>query len=84
MGTREREEKGGGALPEEDERGERSEGRTGQQGSDEVCLGCFGFLRPLCGANILSLLPGSQLKGERGVSEGAGLHFSKQKRKYSV
>lgn len=63
MGTREGEEEG--ALPEEDERGERSEGRTGQQGSDEVCLGYFGFLRPLCGANILPLLPGSQLEAKK-------------------
>lgn len=30
---------GGGVLPEEDERGERSEGRGGRQGNDEVCLG---------------------------------------------
>lgn len=37
-------------------------GGQARQGSDEVCLGYFGFLQPLCGANILSLLPGSQLK----------------------
>lgn len=57
-----------GALPEEDERGERSEGRTGQQGSDEVCLGyvlfCFVFfLQPLCGASILSLVLSSKENG---------------------
>lgn len=63
MGTTEREE---GALREEDERVEGSEGRTDQQGSDEVCLGYFGFLRPLFGANILSLLAGPQGKGESG------------------
>lgn len=64
MGTTEKEEEG--ALPEEDERGERSEGRTSRQGSDEVCLGYFIFLRPLCDANILSLLPGSQFKEKKG------------------
>lgn len=47
MGTTEREE---GVLPE-DGRVEGSYGRTGQQGSDEVCLGYF--LWPLCDANIL-------------------------------
>lgn len=30
--------------------------RQTQQGRDEVCLGYFGFLRSLCGVNILSLL----------------------------
>lgn len=54
---------------------ERSEGRTGRQGSDEVCLGYFGFLRPLCGGNILSLFPGPQLK-EHCFFAGAGIHFS--------
>lgn len=77
MGTTEREEEG--ALPEEDERGERSEGRTCQQGSDEVCLGYFGFLLPLCGANILSLLSGSQLKGERGFLQVLAYIFLNKK-----
>lgn len=62
MGTTER---GGGVLPEEDERGERSEGRGGRQGNDEVCLGYFGFLWLLCSASVLSLLPHSKLKEKR-------------------
>lgn len=62
MGTTGREREEEGALPEGDEREERSEGRIAQGGGDEVSLGYLGFLRPLCGANTLSLLPGSQLK----------------------
>lgn len=48
------------AIQEEDERGARSEGRTGQQGGNEVYLAYFGFLRLLCDANIRSLLSSSQ------------------------
>lgn len=80
MGTTEREE---GALREEDERVEGSEGRTGQQGSDEVCLGYFGFLRPLFGANILSLLAGPQGKGESGgVVCAQGHHWPRENVSY--
>lgn len=87
MGTTEGEEGGGGGaggccLPEEDERVVGSEGRTGQQGSDEVCLGYFGVLRLLCGASVLPLLVGPRREGGRGGmreeaegSAGASFHF---------
>lgn len=38
----------------------RSEGRTGQQGGNEVCLAYFGFSRLLCDANICTLPSKSQ------------------------
>lgn len=83
MGTTEGEEGGGCCLPEEDERVVGSEGRTGQQGSDEVCLGYFGVLRLLCGASVLPLLVGPRREGGRrgGMREeaegsaGASFHF---------
>lgn len=87
MGTTEGEWGGGGGccLPEEDERVVGSEGRTGQQGSDEVCLGYFGVLRLLCGASVLPLLVGPRREGGWGWgggmreedegSAGASSHF---------
>lgn len=92
MGTTEGEGVGlpTGAVGKGDERVVGSEGRTGQQGSDEVCLGYFGvffvfFLRLLCSASVPAFArrgPHAERRRDRRRQNpaGAGVHFSQIKK----